>query len=146
MGFDVTAAYIIFFVAVLAGGSAALGAYWTSADSIEGARLVQEDRADERAHTNMTITSASFNNGQSRFTVNVRNYGSTVIDISDLVFLVDGAYVPSATVESATVSGVASTDIWQPTETLEIRLKPITASPSNFKMVAGNGAAAYWGS
>ena len=146
MGFDVTAAYAIFFVAVLAGGSAALGAYWGSADHVEESRRTQEDRAQERAHTNLTVLSASYDGGASRFTATIKNYGGTVVDISELVYLVDGQIVASTSVESASIGAAPATDIWQPTETLTLQLSPVSPSPTHFKLVAANGAMAYWGS
>lgn len=145
MGFDVTAANIIFFVAALSIGSVALGAYWHNADYIEEARRAEDHRADLRAHTNMTVVSAAYNGGFDRFTVDVKNTGSEVIDISELRYLVDGVFVPPASVESAAIEGgPAGTDLWLPLETLEVRLSPIDPSPSYFQVVAQNGVKANW--
>lgn len=145
MGFDVTAAYVIFFVAALTAGSAALGAYWTSQDQLESAARAQQRLADERVHTNLTITATSYDAGLDKFSVTLENAGSTIVDISELVYLVDGVYVPDAQVESALVTGVAATDIWQPTEEFTAVLTSIVSSPTNFKLVTSSGAAAQWG-
>ena len=144
MGFDVTAANIIFFVAALSMGSVALGAYWQNASYVEEARRADDDRADARVHTNMTVSSATYNAGADRFTVDIKNTGSEVIAISELLYLVDGTYVPAATVESTSISGVSGTDLWLPLETLEVRLRPIDPSPEHFQVVAPNGIKANW--
>lgn len=145
MGFDVTAANIIFFIAALSMGSVALGAYWHNAGYVEEARRNEDERADLRAHTNMTVVSTQYNGGQDRFTIDIKNTGSEVVDISELRYLVDGQYVASATVESAlVVGGPATTDLWLPLETLEVKLSPIDPSPTYFQVVAQNGVKANW--
>lgn len=145
MGFDVTAANIIFFIAALSMGSVALGAYWHNASYVDEARRLEDERADLRAHTNMTVVSAQYNAGLDRFTVDLKNTGSEVIDISELRYLVDGAFVASGSVESASiVGGPATTDIWLPLETLQVRLSPIDPSPRYFQVVAQNGVRANW--
>ena len=145
MGFDVTAANIIFFIAALSAGSVALGAYWHNAGYVEEARRAEDDRADLRVHTNMTVVSTQYNGGQDRFTVNLKNTGSEVIDISELRYFVDGAYVPSASLQSALiVGGPATTDLWLPLETLEVKLSPIDPSPTYFQVVSQNGVKTNW--
>lgn len=144
MGFDVTVANIIFFIAALTMGSVALGAYWHNASYVEEARRAEDARADTLAHTNMTITDTQYNGGQERFTVEVENTGTEVLDISELRYFVDGVYVPTASLVSASVDGVAATDLWLPTETVEIVLDPITDSPVYFQVVSQNGAKGNW--
>lgn len=145
MGFDVTAANIIFFIAFLAIGSVALGAYWSNADHVEDARRFDHERSAELAHTNMTITSASYDGGAQRFTVQVENTGSTVIDLSELGYLIDGTLVADATIEDIDVVGEGSpTDVWLPLETIDVDFLPVTTSPGAFQIVAQNGASANW--
>lgn len=145
MGFDVTAANVIFFIAALSVASAALGAYWKSSDHVEEARREEDQRADERAHTNMTVTTALYSAAPTRFTVNVKNTGSTVIEISDLAYFIDGSLVASTLIEDIDVVGeITTTDLWLPLETLDIDFRPVTASPTYFQIVAPNGAKANW--
>lgn len=145
MGFDVTAANIIFFIAFLGVGSVALGAYWTNADHIEDARRLHAQRSHELAQTNLTVTSASYDMGAQSFTVTVRNSGSTVLDVSDLAYLLDGILVPSTSVASVTVVGAPTpTDVWLPLESVDVELAPVTSSPDTFQLVAANGARANW--
>ena len=145
MGFDVTAANIIFFIAAITVSSAALGAYWHNADYVEDARRAEEARADERAHTNLTITDADYDLPSTTFTIDVKNTGSIVVDISELTYFVDGALVDASDYGSITVLGEGSgTDVLLPLETLEIEITSVTSSPSYFQIVAENGAKANW--
>ncbi|HVM45360.1 MAG TPA: hypothetical protein VM582_05440 [Candidatus Thermoplasmatota archaeon] len=144
MGFDVTAANVIFFVAALSIGSVALGAYWHNAGYIEEAQRGAEDRAAARAHTNMSVQSASYNPGLDRFRLTLANTGSEVITVSGLRYFVDGVYVSGATIERVEVLGAGSTDLWLPMEVLELDLRPIDPSPTHFQVVAANGVKANW--
>ena len=145
MGFDVTAANVIFFIAALSVASVALGAYWKNVDHVEEARRLEDQRADERAHTNMTVTSASYTGGSARFTLNIKNTGSTVIDISELSYFIDGALVPASSIEDLDIIGETTvSDVWLPLETLDIDLRPVSTSPTYFQIVAHNGAKANW--
>lgn len=144
MGFDVTAANVIFFIAALSVGSVAMGAYWQNASFLDEARRAEDERADLRAHTNMTVDSATYAAGPKRFTVELINTGSEVIVISELRYLVDGEYVTSASIETTSISGEGSTDLWLPLETLEVQLRPIQPPPSFFQVVTENGVIANW--
>lgn len=145
MGFDVTAANIIFFIAFLAIGSVALGAYWSNADHVEDARRLDDERGAELAHSNMTVTSGSYDGGAQRFTVQVKNTGSTVIDLSALGYLIDGVLVADGQLEDLDVVGEGSpTDVWLPLETIDVDFLPVTSSPDAFQVVAENGAKANW--
>lgn len=144
MGFDVTAASIVLFIAATTVGSIALGAYWKDADHIEDARRVEEKRAHDLAHTNMTVTSAVYSSGPARFSVSIKNTGSTVIDISELVYLIDGTLVASGTIEAKDIGGDSVTDVWLPIETLDVDFQPVSTAPTKFQIVATSGVTANW--
>lgn len=144
MGFDVTAAHVIFFIALLTGGSAAMGAYYDNAEHIEESRRLEEARTEELLHTNLTIVSASYNAGAGRFTLDIKNVGATVLDFTEFVYLVNGVYVPPTSVESATITGEPGTELLLPLETVQVKLKPISTTPSYLKVVAANGASVNW--
>lgn len=146
MGFDVTAVSIIFFVAIVSAGSAWMGAYWKSNESTNEATRAQQSRADEAVHTNLSVSSATYDAGNTRFTVDLKNTGSTVVDVSDMTYLIDGVLVTATSIESAVVLGHATSDILLPGETLEAKFNPVSSSPSHFKGVSGAGVAGYWGS
>lgn len=144
MGFSVTATHIIFFVALLSAGSVAANSFWKTASELEEARRTFADRVDDRVHSNITIVGTpSWNNGAKRLTFVVQNTGSTVLDISDFVYLLDGVY--SSSIESRTVGGASTTDILLPGEQLTVQMRPLAAQPSEIAVVTGNGVAAYWG-
>ncbi|HET6405035.1 MAG TPA: hypothetical protein VFH78_10345 [Candidatus Thermoplasmatota archaeon] len=145
MGFDVTAANVIFFIAALGIASTAMGAYWQSAEHVEEARRIGDRRAELRAHTNITVVAASYDASDKRFTAEVKNTGSEVIGISELRYLVDGAYVATSAIESvAVLGGPGATDLWLPLETIEVKFAPIEPSPTYFQVVAQNGVKANW--
>lgn len=145
MGFDVTATHVIFFVAFLSVGSAALGGYWKSSGILEESRRIEAERFEERVHTNITLVGApSYNGGQDRFTFSVKNTGSTVLVISEFVYVLDGKW--NDTLESGypQISGATGTDFLLPGETMEVRMSPIVDQPAYLKVMTGNGVAAYW--
>ena len=146
MGFDVTAVSIIFFVAILTAGSAWMGGYWKSNELNHDAARALQARADEVAHTNLTVTSTAYNPGQDRFSVDLKNTGSTVVSVSGFAFLIDGVLVSSAAVSSIAVVDEPASDLLLPAETLEIVFEPVATEPIRFKAVAENGVAGYWGS
>lgn len=145
MGFDVTATHVIFFVAFLSVGSAALGGYWKSSAILEESRRIEAERIEERVHTNITLVgNPSYNGGQDRFTFSVQNTGSTVLVISEFVYVLDGKW--NDTLESGypQISGVSGTDFLLPGETMEVRMSPIVDQPAYLKVMTGNGVATYW--
>lgn len=145
MGFDVTAVNAIFFVALLTAGSAWMGAQWKGSEANQELQREKAERHAEVAHTNISITSAVYSPGPTRFTVNIYNNGSTVVDVSDLTFLVNGRVITASSIESVGVVGATTSDIWLPRETLEAKFVPVSPSPTRFKVVTAAGAAGYWG-
>lgn len=141
MGFSVTAVHLIFAVAFLGAGGVAATAIWGTAADVDEDYRVHARIAEERAHTNITITSTSY--AVQAFTINVENTGIVVLDVSDVTFVVDGAWVGGATVTSTLVEGL-NTDVWLPGETLEVVLDPIATQPSAAVVVTGNGIPAYY--
>lgn len=145
MGFDVTATHVIFFVAFLSVGSAAIGGYWKSSGILEDSRRIEAARIEERVHTNITIVGTpSYDAAADRFTFEVRNTGSTVLVMSEFGYVIDGKW--NDTMESGypSISGAAGTDYLLPGETMQVRMSPITAAPSFLKVTSGNGVSAYW--
>lgn len=143
MGFDVTATHVVFFVAFLTVGSAALGGFWKSSRALEDARRDEAARVQDLAHTNMTVSSVTHAVGPQTLTVHVVNTGSVVLDHTEFAFLLDGVLVDRSAL-TVSVLGAGATDLLLPTETLVIEMGGVAEAPSNVKVVAGNGAAAYW--
>src|SRR5690348_9186323 len=96
MGFSVTAAYVILAVAMLTALSAASASYWKNQSYFESSRRAMDHRVVNEAHTNVSITAATWNAGNSTEVFTIKNAGSTVLDITKLAYLFDGAYVTAS--------------------------------------------------
>lgn len=144
MGFSVTSSAVIFGIALLAAGSAATQAYWKVQGDVEDAKRLAAERAEEVAHTEISWDAApTYANGPKRLTFEIKNTGSTVIDVSDLDYIIDGRWNDS--IESGWPKvGTRQTDVLLPGEVLEVRMRTISTSPSTVKVVTGNGVALYW--
>jgi archaellum component FlaF (FlaF/FlaG flagellin family) len=142
LGFSVTAAHVVLVVALLGAASAASSAYWATSERMDEARRVQAALQESVAQTNLTLAGApTWYAGNATYFALVTNTGATVLRVSELDFLVDGAYTDA--VGTLSVDGDAATDLWMPGETLEVRLTPLAGEPNYFSIVAGNGASAY---
>lgn len=137
MGFSVTAAHVIFFVAFLGAGSAALSAYWDTADQVEDARRAEIERAASLVHGRIEVEVAACSDacaaGTRQVTLDVTNNGTTVIDLRDLSYVVDGRTYTHDDVSSASVtqpSPVSGTELVLPGETLQVVLGAVTLSAS----------------
>ena len=129
MGFSVTAAHVIFFVAILGAAGSALSAWWTTAGETDEARRAEFERADRRVHGEMTVWVADCDGGclagTRQVTIDVNNTGSTVLDATGFTYVIDGRSYTAGDVASATVtapSAVASTELVLPGETLRVVL------------------------
>lgn len=145
MGFSVTATHVIFAVALLSAGTYAASKYWEVQAEVEDARRVFAQRADEVVHTNLTwVSTPDYNAGANRLTFTFKNTGSTVLDVSDFAFVIDGKWNNSFEGGWPKVGGTTTSDVLLPGENLEVRMRPITSSPSNLRVIAGNGVSLYW--
>ena len=145
MGFSVTASAVIFGVALLAAGSAATQAYWKVQGDVEEAKRLAAQRADDVAHTLLEWDAEpSYNGGPDRLTFEILNSGSTVVDISDLDYIIDGQWNDALESGWPKVGGSTTSDVLLPGETLEVRMQPIAASPDTVKVVTGTGVSLYW--
>lgn len=138
MGFSVTATHVIFLVSMLGVGAAASAAYWTSQQTLDEGERTRDALAEERAWTNLSVTSTSYDSPAQRYTVDVKNVGSTNLRVSEVTFLLDGAVTTA--IESTSVDGDTTTDLWLAGETLVIQFNPISSQPTYFRLVTGNGA------
>lgn len=128
MGFSVTAANVIFFIAVLTAGSAAMDAWWDSTADASEARAKWSQAIASEAMTSFTLFVNQCNSGCNpatvpNFDVRITNTGNTVIDALGLTFLIDGlAYTSSSFFDYDIVSptGVGATSLILPGEVMEI--------------------------
>ena len=135
MGFDVTAAHVIFFVALTGAASAAMSAYWTTAEDLDEARRAELERAERLVHGEMTLVvstcTGSCNAGTRQIVLDITNTGTTVIDYRNLTYVIDGRSYGVTNVSSASItapSAVPSTNIVLPGETLRVTLPSVILS------------------
>ena len=132
MGFSVTAAHVIFFVALTGAASAAMSAYWTNAEDMDEARRVAIERAERVVHGNMTLEVATCSDGcyagAREVVLDITNAGTTVIDHRNLTYVIDGRSYTAADVSSASITApaaVPATDLVLPGETLRVTLPAV---------------------
>lgn len=145
MGFAVTATHLVFAVSLLSAGGFAAATYWKISGDVEDARRAEARRAEEVAHTTVEIVGAPTHDAaNSTLTFDVKNAGSTVLDISEFGYIIDGAWNSNIASGYPIVSGAAATDLLLPRETMTVRLTGVATSPTNIAAIAGNGVSAYW--
>ena len=139
MGFAPVAATAILMLT----GIFAAGVYWedwhASQKSVEDAERQAARLRDERVHTTMGLVSTGYQNGPDRFTVTLQNDGSTVLRASGLDWVIDGVWRGDV-IETTTVDGDATRDVWLPGTQLVVEFRPIPTQPSRITVTAGNGA------
>lgn len=136
MGFSVTAASVIFFIAVITAGSASLDAWWESEAARQEAQRQWAVGLQSEAQTNFTLFVNVCDSGCNPTTVPnidiiVTNKGTTVIDVLGLTFVIDGlAYTSKsfADYDIITPSGIGATDLILPGEEMEVDFDNIPVS------------------
>lgn len=138
MGFSVTAASVIFFIAALTAGSAALDAYFESKQTQTVAQDTWRAGLEQQAATNLTLFVNVCDSSCNPATVPnidiwVENTGSSVVDALNLTFVIDGVAYTSASFADYDIIdplGVGATHLILPGETMEIDFDniPITAN------------------
>lgn len=147
MGFSVTAAHVIFALAMLTAGSVAMGAYWKTQDHVEDARRLQERRVVDAAHTNVTITGAPSYDPAAGGTVTftMKNTGSVVLDHTRFQYLLDGAIKGTMAAGWPKLNGAATTSqLLLPGDELETRLEGVGADPARILVATENGVTTYY--
>lgn len=145
MGFSVTAAYVIFAVAMLTALSAASATYWKNQSYFESSRRVMDDRVVNEAHTNLSITSAAWHSGNSTEVFTLKNAGSTVLDISKLGYMFDGSYVTSSMSSGypkLDLVSPATSNLLLPGDTLDVQFAA-ASQPTNIQVVTEYGTIAH---
>lgn len=135
MGFSVTVTHAIFFIALLSASSAAVGAYWDTARTMEDARTSWSQMASSEVDTNLTISvgqcTGGCNAGSRQVRLDVRNSGTTVVDYRNLTYIIDGVAHTVTNTSLAQITSpatVSNTDLILPGETMEITLPSVVLS------------------
>lgn len=145
MGFSVTAAHVVFGLAMLTAFSVAAGSYWQTQEHLEESRRVQDRRVLDAAQTNLTIDDVQYNSGGGgRLTFDVHNSGNVVLQHDEFVYLLDGVITNAMAPGYPLLDGAATTStLLLPGEVLTVRLSPVP-EPSRILIVAENGITEYY--
>ncbi|KTG08737.1 fla cluster protein FlaF [Haloferax profundi] len=139
MGFGVSGSTAIIFLGVLIATGTLYTATSHAAENLVEAQDADAELALERKNTDISITNATYDSGNSSLTVNVTNTGAQTLAVDETTLLVDNTYTatPSA---NTTVDGVQTTNLWHPGGNLSITVSS-PSSPSRVKIVTGSGIA-----
>lgn len=138
MGFSVSGATAIIFLAMFVSFGIAYSAAYNGFERVTDAESDHDDRMLDRRNTALDITATNYSDGN--LTVAVNNTGSTALDVTDTDVLVDGSYVTAANL-TADVNGDTETDLWLPGETLHLDIS-VQPKPTRVKVVTETGVAA----
>lgn len=145
MGFSVTAAHAVFFVALVGAAGVYSSVYWGNESYLEEARRAEAERFVNAAQTDLAITvTPSYNNGAKTYTFTLKNTGSVGLDVNELEYLVDGVITYSMANGYPKLNGVSgSSSLFLPGDTLEVRLTNVQSNPARLKVTAENGVSVY---
>ncbi len=141
MGFGVTSAHLIVFVALVTAGNVAATALWDALADVRESGRVEAARHEAIAHTNATVVGTPTWSSPN-YSFNVKNTGSTVLNATKVDYVVDGAWTNN--VASRTVDGSATTTLWMPGETMGVTLAGISTNPTKLWIATENGVTTYY--
>ena len=146
MGFSVTAAHVIFAIALLAAFGAASAAYWTNQTHVEESRRAMLEREIDAAHTNLTITNWQWNSGPLTLQFTITNRGTTVLDYTKFSYLLDGSITfASQSSGYPLLNGVnpPTSSLLLPGDTLDCKYG-LASQPAALQVATENGIAAHY--
>ena len=146
MGFSVTAAHVIFGIALLTASAAAASAYWQNQTHIEESRRAMMERAIDLAQTNLTITDWQWTPGApGTLEFTLTNKGTNVLDHTRFDYLLDG--VPTfASMEAGypLLNGAPTTSsLVLPGDALGC-MYALGSEPTTLQVAAENGFVAHY--
>lgn len=146
MGFSVTAANVIFALAMLTAFSAAVGAYWKTQDHIEDSRRVHERRILEAVHTNVTfVGTPTYDAGNAHVTFTLKNAGGVGLDFTQFEYLVDGTIQDDMAAGYPLLNGAPTTSVLLlPGDVMDVRLEAISTNPTRLQVVTETGIPAHY--
>jgi flagellar protein FlaF len=139
MGFSVSAATVILFLAFIAGGLALTSALEGAGEARNAGVDAEEERILDRVNTQINVTGAVYNGTGDTLRVSIANTGSSTLDTGDTDLLVDGQFERPATVA---VAGDTGRDLWTPGTRATLTVDSLTQQPDRVKVVTGPGVAA----
>jgi flagellar protein FlaF len=148
MGFSVSGATALLFIAFLI----AFGAFYTATtgavEQVQDAQIDQTDRSIETLNTEIEIndTQSEYNSTAGSLTIVANNTGASTLQVADLSLLVDGAYIPFSD-WGVNLSNPAGDSLWIPQQTLTITLDDTDLAqtpPGTVRLVTEYGIAVTW--
>jgi flagellar protein FlaF len=147
MGFGVSGATAVVFLAVLVAGSVAFSAFTVASETVTEANAADSERLLDQRNTAIQFVGATNDTTAGELTVDVENTGSIELTVSGTDLLVDNRAATSTTVTLFSGTGTVvdsgdpatlSTDAWLPGETLRFTVSGVS-DPQRVTVVAPRG-------
>jgi len=139
MGFSVSGAAALIFLALLISFGTFYGAASNSFDEVQEAQDDRTDRALATTNTEIEVVSAVYNTTAETLTVEANNTGAATLDLNATDLFVDGEYARDWRGD-ATLDGSAGSTVWIPQEQLVVAQNR-TETPERIKLVTEYGVA-----
>lgn len=139
MGFSVSGATVILFLAFMVSGLALTSAIESASEARNTGVDAEEQRILDRINADINVTEMVYNGTSDELAVTVRNTGSTTLDTGDTDLLVDGRLELPA---STAVENDTGRSLWTPGTNASLTVDGLTQRPDRVKIVTGPGVAA----
>lgn len=144
MGFSVSGATALLFIAFLI----SFGAFYTAStgavDQVQDAQVDQTERNIETLNTEIEIDSdrSSYNASGNDLKLVANNTGASSLQVADLSLLVNGEYIDFDPGTNASLSDPSGDTLWIPQQRLTITITGDFETPVSIKLVTEYGIAA----
>ncbi|WP_136588905.1 fla cluster protein FlaF [Salinigranum halophilum] len=136
MGFGVSGATAIIFLGLFIAGGTLVTTTSATFEEVDEARDDRQEHLLDRRNTEIAVQSAVYNSTTGTLRLSVSNEGATTLSVNGTTVLVDNEYEPTT---AAAVDGIATTDLWEPGETMTLNLS--RPEPTRVKIVTEQGVA-----
>lgn len=145
MGFAVTAANVIFAVAMLTAFSTAASTYWKTSGTLEDARRAMDARVIKESHANITLSGVVWNATALTESFTISNTGTIGMDHSRFAYLFDGVYstaAQSAGYPKLNAVNPPTSNLLLPGDMLDVRFA-LSGQPTTLQVVSEYGITAH---
>ncbi|WP_435126223.1 hypothetical protein [Halobaculum sp. D14] len=137
MGLSVSASSAVVFLGVFLAAGILYPAAANGAEQVTEAHHAARDRALDQQNTHITVTNATYYDGNSTLVVTAENDGTTSLSLDHVDLFADNSYV-TVPPENVTVAGDAATSLWLPGETARFEVG-LPSEPSRSSVVVDHG-------
>jgi len=130
-------------IVLLMAASIFLTSFRSYRQETQKAEEINNERIANTIHTNLEIENVFYYSSGDNLVIKSTNSGSTVLEVSKLLILLDGQRVKDGEIVSVLVDNV-QTDIWVPEESLEIEVENVFNQPQRIKLVTKYGVSDYF--